>query len=489
MMPVRIGDATLYLGDVLSVLATLPSESVHCVVTSPPYWGLRDYGTGTWEGGSAECDHKKPVSSASIASSTIEGGKSTVNEQQTGYREICGKCGARRIDQQIGLEETPEEYVAKMVAVFREVRRVLRKDGTCWVNLGSSYAGSGRGPTGENGIQNSEERQGFTGAPRKPSSTEGENVPAGWTNRNSDLRSPSVYGFKPKDMIPIPWMVAMALQADGWYLRSDIIWAKPNPMPESVTDRPTKSHEYLFLLSKHSRYFYDADAVRESAEYGFRPTSGEMRSIAQDGRRHTSGTTSGENPETGRNRRTVWTIATEPFPGAHFATFPRKLVEPCILAGCPRKVCPECGAPWVREVERGSAAHSDAYTKYPDGWDTGEGAHGSVHREGRSNGTNAKRLAMLRQAARENGSEYSNETRTIGEHPTCDHGLAPVPGTVLEPFLGSGTTLVVALTHGRRAIGIELKPEYFDMACNRLRHGTVDPEEVAQAERQGVLFE
>jgi DNA modification methylase len=443
--PVVIGDATLYLGDVMAVLAGLPDESVHCVVTSPPYWGLRDYGTGTWEGGSAECDHKpnaNPRNGRPLGA--FHGGSDENNaSREPAYRIVCGKCGARRIDQQIGLEATPEEYVARMVAVFREVRRVLRSDGTAWVNLGDSYAGSGKGPS--NSLQ--------------PDASCIGNVPV-----------PA--GLKAKDLVGIPWRVAFALQADGWYLRSDIIWAKPNPMPESVTDRPTKAHEYLFLLSKSARYHYDADAVREANAREWDESNGGSWSYgkgdaARVAERGAAGTHSGPYPlpnPLGRNRRTVWTIATEPFPGAHFATFPRKLVEPCILAGCPRKCCPACGAPWEKEVEK--EASIPAREHYH-----GEG-HVPAHRGG--NGRP--------------GGYYPETPTIIGEHPTCACSLPPVPGTVLEPFCGSGTTLVVALSHGRRGIGIELKPEYFDMACNRLRHGTVDPEEVKAAEMQGVLF-
>ena len=263
---------TIYHGDALTVLQSLPAESVQCCVTSPPYWGLRDYG----------------------------------------------------VSGQLGLERTPEEYVAKLVVVFREVRRVLRDDGTVWLNLGDSYCGGGRGCEGKGWEQ-------------------GE-------SKNKILPSKTPSGLKPKDLIGIPWRVAFALQADGWYLRSDIIWSKPNPMPESVTDRPTKSHEYIFLLTKSARYFFDADAVREPMESG----PSDIRKMVE-GRERIGGmvkdlddhlakasryTNIGQkrsvgDPSNGRNIRTVWTIATAPYPEAHFATFPRKLVEPCILAGCP----------------------------------------------------------------------------------------------------------------------------------------------------------
>jgi DNA modification methylase len=298
-------------GDVIDVLASYADESVNCVVTSPPYWGLRDYG--------------------------IEG--------------------------QLGLEPTPEAYVAKMVDVFREVRRVLSKDGTCWLNLGDNYAGS---RTGE---------QGITGqmATRTVAKHRG--------NINATKCAP---GLKPKDLAGIPWRVAFALQADGWYLRSDIIWSKPNPMPESVTDRPTKAHEYIFLLTKSARYWYDADAIKEKAIH-----SGETRVTTA---KSFAGQATGANVSPSgnaiigsivaigetRNARTVWEIATQPYSEAHFATYPEELVRRCVLAGCPEQ------------------------------------------------------------------------------------------GTVLDPFAGSGTTMMVALRHNRNALGIELNPTYVEMAKRRI---------------------
>jgi len=273
-----IGNATLYEGDALAVLSDLPDQSVQCCVTSPPYWGLRSY--------IADGDPLKPL------------------EQ--------------------GSEPTPAEYVEKMVAVFREVKRVLRDDGTLWLNLGSSYASSGMGG-------NPDESE-F----RKQATNAGSLIPG---------RS-APHGFKPKDMVPIPWMVAMALQADGWYLRQDVIWAKPNPMPESVRDRCTKSHEYLFLLAKSEKYYFDADAIREAfaddrmgnpGDYA--KTSAFDRGVNNDrkdgGFIGNGGGWNSGGETTGRNKRSVWTVTPEPFKGAHFATFPPKLIEPCILAGCP----------------------------------------------------------------------------------------------------------------------------------------------------------
>jgi len=239
------------------------------------------------------------------------------------YRHLCAKCGARRIDRQLGLDSTPEEYVAKMVAVFREVRRVLRDDGTLWLNLGDSYAQSGMGGN----PAESEYRKQATNA---GSLVHGRTPP---------------HGLKPKDLVGIPWRVAFALQADGWYLRSDIIWSKPNPMPESVRDRPTKAHEYLFLLSKRERYWYDAEAIAEPALMGTDLGILRGRSFADPSKvawhaesirkRQDAGVDSRTAGDGSRNRRSVWHIVTQPYPEAHFAVMPENLVVPCVLAGCP----------------------------------------------------------------------------------------------------------------------------------------------------------
>ncbi len=304
-------DFTLLNCDVLDGLRSLPDESVHCCVTSPPYWGLRDYGTGTWDEGDPDCGHKGvPLASdkSGLAGYTSENVK--VRTNAVPFRETCGKCGARRVDQQLGLEPTPDAYVARMVDVFREVRRVLRADGTCWLNLGDSYSHGGNGA-------------------RDP-----EKWPKQSRNDHRVQHAKAAGDTKPKDLIGIPWRTAFALQADGWWLRSEIIWAKRNCMPESATDRPTKSHEQVFLLTKNARYYFDQDAVRE-------PHS-------PDGRKVTTlpvGPNSHENhagrdgherwPNEGRNIRSVWTIATQPYPDAHFATFPEELPRRCIAAGSP----------------------------------------------------------------------------------------------------------------------------------------------------------
>ena len=298
-------DCAVVHGDCLTLLCQMPDACVHTCVTSPPYFGLRDYG----------------------------------------------------VDGQIGLEETPDAYVNKLVNVFREVKRVLRDDGTLWLNLGDSYSGSGKGVWNA-----SDERK----------------IAVKETYRPSSNPVKTLTGLKPKDLIGIPWRVAFALQADGWYLRQDIIWHKPNPMPESVRDRCTKAHEYVFLLSKGPRYYFDNEAIKEPGVIpaGTRGAKGSAERAARKG-------VNSRPPEYKvydgmRNRRSVWTVTTKPFKGAHFATFPPDLIEPCVLAGC------------------------------------------------------------------------------------------PVGGVVLDPFGGAGTTGLVALKHRRKAILLELNPEYVKIATDRI---------------------
>lgn len=278
-------------GDALNVLRTLPDECVQTCVTSPPYWGLRDYGTGTWEGGDPACEHLGPVAGGTNAS-TLWGYANGLSEETVRQRlrnvqrqctSVCRYCGAVRLDQQLGLEATVDDYIEALVAVLEEVRRVLKPDGTLWLNLGDSYAGAPGGGQGKNGARASRT----------------------FTARIKQRKGGR--GLKRKDMVGVPWLVAFALRDAGWWLRCDIIWAKPSPMPESVPDRPTRAHEYLFLLSKSASYYYDAEAIAEPV---------------------TGGATVNR-----RNRRTVWTVAPAPFPDAHFATFPPALIEPCILAG------------------------------------------------------------------------------------------------------------------------------------------------------------
>ena len=320
---------TILIGDALEKLRGIDSGVVDCCVTSPPYYGLRDYG--------------------------VEG--------------------------QIGLEETPEQYIQRLNNVFREVRRVLRDDGTLWVNIGDSYCNT----NGYARAQPKFQRQGRNDAPAN----------------DRDLTHLHGAGFKTKDLIGIPWMLAFALRADGWYLRQDIIWAKPNPMPSSVSDRCTSSHEYIFMLSKRQKYYFDAEAIKEPCVTA--PRGNPKKNVNKSGKTDKQGqlgkqTYTGFNeryfskqPSTTRNKRDVWAVPSKPYAGAHFATFPPNLIEPCILAGC---------------------------------------------RDG---------------------------------------------GVVLDPFMGSGTTCMVAKQNGRGYIGIELNPEYVELARKRIYEGTKDGKQMPMA--------
>ena len=300
----------------------LADKSVNMVVTSPPYYGLRDYGTGKWDGGDPECDHLQTNDTRNprYTKQTQNAGTSKL-----GYKTICLKCGAIRIDNQIGLEQTPDEYVQKMVQVFREVWRVMKDDGTLWLNLGDSYASMKS--------RYSQKAQSLNG---------GKSQDNEFVGNKPDLYHHKDLGLKEKDLIGIPWRVAFALQADGWYLRSDIIWHKPNPMPESVKDRPTKSHEYIFLLTKQAKYYYNYEATMELSEWA------EFDKLADGNGKHLSGGKSKENlyatngisygkkysdGKYYRNKRSVWTVPTKPYKGAHFATFPQDLIIDCIKAG------------------------------------------------------------------------------------------------------------------------------------------------------------
>jgi DNA modification methylase len=364
----------------------MPDKSVQCCVTSPPYWGLRDYGQ----------------------------------------------------DGQHGLEATPGAYVANLVRVFGEVRRVLRDDGTVWLNLGDSYAG---GPA--SGNLNDE------------SSTLGGGKA---TQAAAAVVHPRAHGLKPKDLVGIPWRVALALQADGWYLRSDIIWHKPNPMPESVLDRPTKGHEYVFLLSKRPRYFYDADAVRLRAKPGS-TKSGLMSDPAT--KKWGAGASSNLRNDNewggvrfrdykGPNRRTVWTIPSKPYTGAHFATMPPELARLCILAGTSQGgACSACGAPWARVVERTPMEVRPSQRRMD--WQTDQTDQTDQTRT-QTGGTMTK----------------APTSETVGWAAGCECGADVAPCVVLDPYAGAGTTGLVAAKLRRDFIGCELNPEYAALTERRL---------------------
>jgi DNA modification methylase len=492
----------LYGQNVLDTLKDLPEGSVQMAATSPPYWGLRDYGgePQVW-GGDSECEHqwgdpdrRNPVPPAKRQCSgcgrfgttdwatdsetttvcshcKIEtehddvetrgiqiGVKDTGNTEnwttrtsQIPYTGGCGLCDAWK--GHLGLEPTPDLFVAHLVIIFREVRRVLRDDGVLWLNLGDSY--------NNRSVARPSSHQGGLGF-------DNDSISTSWSDHTkSGLTRGSLTtgGLKEKDMVGIPWMVAFALRADGWYLRSDIIWSKPSCMPSSVRDRPTKNHEYVFLLTKSPRYFYDHNAIRE-------PLAGERHAPGNKGRkgvlmqeRWNQGVSTDPSADPdrvwgnagGRSKRTVWTINPKPYKGAHFATWPEALVEPMVKAGSSAYgCCSECRAPYVRRVERTvpvDAGRSDE-SQYMKGKD---GIIGRAH--------DAHRLL---------GQAYQNQLdanplKTVGWDATCECDADVVPCTVLDPFSGSATTGAVAMRLGRNYIGCDLQGDYIDLAEARLQ--------------------
>ncbi len=405
----RLGRNEIVCSDVTAFLQSLPDESLHCIVTSPPYYGLRDYNT--------------------------EG--------------------------QIGLEETPDKFIARLVSVFREARRVLRKDGTCWVNMGDSYMNSGVRQTGRNDENPNDIARRFE--------KYGTGRVKALSDNNPRLNIQIKSRLKPKDLMMMPHRLAIALQADGWWVRSDIVWHKPNPMPESCTDRPTKSHEYVFLLTKSAKYAYDADAIREPHKTkvgAMRDRSKEQYNDSYTGGRFSSGERTMYG-DTGRNKRSVWSIPTESFPDAHFATFPQALVEPCILAGCPLEVCGECGNPVVRVSTVSGGTIGKAWHDHSNDIEVGQSQR---HHLPFGKGSDYKRI-------------------TTGFKPTCDCNAPTKPGVVLDPFMGSGTVAIVARRLGRDYTGCDLNQIYVDMANERLNN--TDPYQDKQIEpgiKQMSLF-
>jgi DNA modification methylase len=385
---------TIYNENCLDTVRRMPDGFIDCVVTSPPYYGLRCY------------NH----------------------------------------DEQFGLEKTPEAFVKNLVDLFREIRRALKDTGSVWLNLGDSYA-----------------------SVKSRYSSRPHTLSGGKDRGDSHNKKPDLYhyakqvGIKDKDLIGIPWMVAFALRADGWYLRQDIIWHKPNPMPESVTDRCTKSHEYIFLLTKSQRYFYDSEAVKEKANY-----DGRKDTVMKGSQKYNTAVVPGqaahtfavggherwqmnENGDHVRNKRSVWTVTTKPFKDAHFATFPEDLIVPCIKAGTSEKgCCPKCGKPWERVVDRKRMARNEFKPGDPRYRpNTYKGAHGDINGKADAGYT---------------------ETTTIGWQPACECGdHTPVPAIVYDPFMGAATTAVVAHKLNRNWIGSELNPDYVEITEKRLK--------------------
>jgi DNA modification methylase len=433
-----VSGALLVEGDCRDRLRWLPDGSVHCAVTSPPYWGLRDYGLppSVW-GSDPDCPHEwgsrergRRADLRPLDQTSSQGRLGTDQRQGRAGLDggrFCRRCGAWRGS--LGLEPTVELYVEHLVGILRELRRVLRDDGTLWLNLGDCYASA------------------------RPSSRRNIVGQGSLPNGKREARPPRLAGaLKEKDLVGVPWRVALALQADGWYLRSDIVWNKPNALPESVRDRPTKSHEYLFLLAKSPRYYYDADAIREphtleSWARSRRNWNGE-RQRAYPGAPQTfhMGAEQQVCHPRGRNKRTVWTIPTQPLREPHFAAFPEALVAPCIRAGTSQwGACRQCGTPWTRVVAREKLQTRSGPKAGGYGRRTTDGISGT----------------MIAPA----------QSLTIGWQPTCSCGAEgeTIPCVVLDPFGGSGTVAKVATELGRHSVLIELNPAYLDMAKKRTR--------------------
>ena len=387
-------------------LHQLADGSVQMIATSPPYYGLRAY----------------------AGEQGVEWPEVTfrLNEWVEPTTVPPMRCG-------LGMEPSPVAFIGHLILCLREWRGVLRDDGVCFVNLGDSYASNQKGSGGP-----SEKQLSNTGSRYSPIKFQ--------------------HGVKEKDLLGIPWLFAIAARADGWFLRSDIIWAKPNPMPESVTDRCTKSHEYVFLLSKSQRYFWDAEGVKEtsvdpegSAKRYEAPFNVGTKEV-HNGRPNGAANTTGMKEFAGtRNLRTVWTIATQPTPFAHFATFPEKLVEPMIRAGSSeRGACPHCGKAWVRCVEKGYTSTGDQVDGRPGIYTMGSGR-------------NDKGGVRTLSGQEFNRQKAAHPDVTIGFAPACTcPALEPVPCVVLEPFKGSGTTGKVAVRLGRAYVGVDIAQEYLD---------------------------
>ncbi len=544
----------LYQGHALDVLRRLPDCSVQMCVTSTPYWGLRAYGTEpqVWLNGNEPCAEHQWASKERALHTGTNAGEKQVSDRGAFHNDFkvtdntCSICGAWRGE--LGLEPTPELYVAHLVQIFREVKRVLREDGTLWLNLGDSYAANRTYQVPDKLTTNRDNMEGL------PS------------------RCPN--GLKPKDLVGIPWMTAFALRADGWYLRQDIIWEKPNPMPESVTDRCTKSHEYIFLLAKSQQYFYDATAILEQANYdgrkdtmmkgakkypnGFVPSGANPNTMHVEGHERWSktigrtekkmagtgygGDGSGLHEHSGyfdgdgnprfhqfedgipaRNKRSVWTVATHPFAGAHFATFPEKLITPMILAGTSQYgACAQCGSPWERMTETVPIPRNDNRTHSTEkqrqgktpapepvsgensspivktvGWqptceclgkrvrktvtipprmsaesvgEWGADSNGEYNGEGTKDYDSAKAQnpSDVKRRIIENATKERQKTIWVYESDIPLDKHPAVPCVVLDPFAGAGTSLLVAKKFGRHSIGVELNRDYCKIAKNRV---------------------
>lgn len=446
---------TVVCGDAMTVMATIPDAVFQAVITSPPYWGLRNYETEpiVWNG-DPECEHVwgESLELHDVREETTHGKTRTTdrfygdksrrfdgNHQKHTSGKFCSSCAAWLGS--LGLEPTPELYVSHLVQIFREVWRVLRNDGTLWLNIGDSYWG-GKGKSGYELPHEAEERR-----EKGETIQHGYQVPGYRDMRPSDGSHPVL---KPKDLVLIPFRLALALQADGWWIRSDIVWHKPNPMPESVTDRPTKAHEYVFLCSKSKKYYYDSDAIRESnanpkrTNYAPGPRAyaeGNTEQCNDSRTRRNNGFEAYAKGKVciGRNKRTVWTVNTQPSSIEHYASFPEKLITPMILAGSSHKACQHCGTPWVQVREK--------VGKFQRRWSKNN-ANGSPYNK-------------------QSSMQYAN----AGRIPTCScpDNNGSGKSVVFDPFMGAGTVGVVATELGRDYFGCDNNPEYVKMAETRIK--------------------
>ncbi len=433
-------------------MSELGDNSIHCVVTSPPYWDLRKYEGEQeliWDG-DKDCEHQWQMKEGKYLNMVNAGEANRPWQEQASGKlpdsGFCSLCGAWK--GAFGLEPTPELYVQHTIEALRVIRRVLRKDGVVFWDIGDSYA-AGKGTCFN------------PGGGKGSFSTHGDRKDAGvYPLDRGNVSMLKAQGLKPKDLCLIPFHVAIAAQRDGWWIRSVIIWSKPNPMPESVTDRPTNSYEFILMLTKAKKYYWDADAVREplimpeddKSSHTFGAPGGKAEAIY--GEKHL---VSGKlwKPSGGRNLRDVWTFPTEPYPEAHFATFPGKLPELCIKAATSEKgCCPKCGKPWAR-MRQPTQEYAEALNRLrqvKDRFPRPDGDWHSQHAE---------------------DDNQIADYETLGWQPTCSCGLEPVPCIVLDPFMGSGKTLWVAKKLGRRAVGYEISEKYCGLALEMNRQGAL----------------
>ena len=430
-------------GDCLEVMKEMPAKSIDMVITSPPYWGLRDYGFEQIFGGDKDCEHdfgiihrragdkSGPHGPGSILGPT----KHAQHDVRMGEpTKACSKCQAWK--GQLGLEPTPEFYIEHLTEIFNEVKRVLKKEGTLWLNIGDTYGGSG-----------------------------GDHKE--WHKNDAGFQGGLMRGCQPKKLMPkcllmVPERLAWSLIQNGWILRNKIIWYKPNAMPSSVTDRFSNRWEYIFMFSKSQRYYFDLDAVRESVNYPdriYNPDTSQHKTSKLNNR-CAGGLHDGRteyNHPLGKNPGDVFEINTQPFPKAHFAVFPEKLCEKPIKAGCPEKVCKTCGKARERIIEK--EIDPSWKPKYESRYKDSHGAEEGGNPRSRHKNT------AIEQA-------LHTSTKTIG-YTSCNCNAGFEGGIVLDPFCGAGTALYVAKEMKRRFIGIDIKQEYCDMCEKRLAQGVL----------------